>query len=424
MKEKVLICSPIDPFEVENGGILGVRSHILMLADKYELSVFYLTSNLEVIDTFEKGGVYYFPYYVNTKRKKVSKALSYLRSLFIERENKQDLIDDFKSAKFSVLFKYNSYEIVGRINAIVKNRDISIVEIHFIQWASLVYSLPSHVKTVFVHHELRGLRLITQIGTLPEIEKNDKSIYIDYIKKFVNIQEFTLLNSFDYVILVSSFDLDFLRKTFKSISNFSVMVPAINSTLNEEIRINDCYKNSDFKQFLFVGGSDHPPNRDGLFWLLDLINSDPNHFKKFLPISVTGNWDKKWKMSLGKYVSLLDLVGYVDDFEFHTKNKILICSIRVASGVRMKLLMAMYLGIPIITTFEGALGLDLEDGVDALFFSDLFELKQIVTRINNNEINLNELRINANRKFKELYSFQNLQTLKLDLYKDIFANVK
>jgi glycosyltransferase involved in cell wall biosynthesis len=419
MKEKVLICSPVDPFEFENGGVLGVRSHILMLASQYELSVFYITQDSKVLDTFKKGGVSYFPYFTKSKRKKTSMLLSLVRRYIIKTKSNQDLIDDFKSAKFSVLFKYNSEDIIGRINAIVENNSISIVEIHFIQWASLVYSLPSHIKTVFVHHELRSLRLKTQIDTLSDKVRNEKSLYIEYIKKFVNIQEFTLLNSFDYVILVSSYDLVFLKNNIKISLNFSVMVPAINSTLNKDIGLKDFYKNSDYDQFLFVGGSDHPPNRDGLFWLLDLLNSDPGHFNNFLPISVTGYWDKKWKKSFGKYVHLLDLVGYVDDFELHTKNKILICSIRVASGVRMKLLMAMYLGIPIITTFEGALGLDLEDGIDALFFSDLFELKKIVTKINNNEIDLNKLRINANRKFKELYSFQTLQNLKLDLYREI-----
>ncbi len=64
-------------------------------------------------------------------------------------------------------------------------------------------------------------------------------------------------------------------------------------------------------------------------------------------------------------ITLLADVPRMEDYL--DRDDIYLCPLRVAAGVRNKLLEAMACGMPIITTAIGAEGLDLQDGKEALF---------------------------------------------------------
>jgi glycosyltransferase involved in cell wall biosynthesis len=64
------------------------------------------------------------------------------------------------------------------------------------------------------------------------------------------------------------------------------------------------------------------------------------------------------------------------------QDDIYICPLRVAAGVRNKLLEAMAAGMPIVTTRLGAEGLDVTDGVEVLFAESPQEFADCVKRLN------------------------------------------
>jgi glycosyltransferase involved in cell wall biosynthesis len=60
-------------------------------------------------------------------------------------------------------------------------------------------------------------------------------------------------------------------------------------------------------------------------------------------------------------------VGFVDDLEeLYGGTRAMIAPVQGGSGVRMKLLEAMSAGMPVVTTRDGALGLDVVDGRELL----------------------------------------------------------
>ncbi len=68
--------------------------------------------------------------------------------------------------------------------------------------------------------------------------------------------------------------------------------------------------------------------------------------------------------------------------EFLFQDDIYICPLRVAAGVRNKLLEAMAAGMPIVTTRLGAEGLDVTDGVEVLFAESPKEFADCVKQLN------------------------------------------
>jgi glycosyltransferase involved in cell wall biosynthesis len=67
----------------------------------------------------------------------------------------------------------------------------------------------------------------------------------------------------------------------------------------------------------------------------------------------------------------IETVGFLEDLEsLHARSRGMLAPIIGGSGVRVKLLEGLRAGIPVVTTSDGALGLPLEDGKEALISSD------------------------------------------------------
>jgi glycosyltransferase involved in cell wall biosynthesis len=67
----------------------------------------------------------------------------------------------------------------------------------------------------------------------------------------------------------------------------------------------------------------------------------------------------------------IETVGFLEDLEpVYARSRGMLAPIIGGSGVRVKLLESLRAGIPVVTTSDGALGLPLEDGKEALISSD------------------------------------------------------
>lgn len=102
--------------------------------------------------------------------------------------------------------------------------------------------------------------------------------------------------------------------------------------------------------------------------------------------------------------------GFVDDrIHFMQNNGILVLPIRSGSGVRIKLLEAMSLGVPVISTKAGALGISKNETIIFAETTDEF-VKQIIELIQSDEKRI-ELGKNAYQYIKENYSISKISNL-------------
>ncbi len=119
------------------------------------------------------------------------------------------------------------------------------------------------------------------------------------------------------------------------------------------------------KALLFVGTLTWEANIDGLLWFLDEIY--PSVLEKHPDIHfyiVGKNPDPRIVARSQKFESV-ELTGFVEDLEpYFKKARAFVIPLRFGSGIKVKLLNAMYRGIPIVTTPIGTEGLEVVSGRD------------------------------------------------------------
>ena len=118
---------------------------------------------------------------------------------------------------------------------------------------------------------------------------------------------------------------------------------------------------------LFCGALWSPPNNEGLFWFYKAVW--PSVTKAFpdLKLLVVGIGELPQDMDELKNDTSLQFTGAVDDVTpWYNKATVAIVPILSGSGTRLKILEAMSLGLPVISTSKGAEGINYTNGKDII----------------------------------------------------------
>ena len=162
------------------------------------------------------------------------------------------------------------------------------------------------------------------------------------------------------------------------------------------------------KSLLFVGTLTWEANIDGLLWFLDniypqILGAHPN--LKFYIIGK--NPDPRLVSKVEKYPSV-ELTGFVKELEpYFKKARVFVIPLRFGSGIKVKLLNAMYRGIPVVTTPIGTEGLAVESGKDLFCTSKIGEQVSAISTLLDNEEVWNNLR-NSSRAIAKNYTWKKL----------------
>lgn len=114
---------------------------------------------------------------------------------------------------------------------------------------------------------------------------------------------------------------------------------------------------------LMVGGAAHAPNRDAVEWLAATILPELLRQDATLEVTVVGEWPAELVRTLER--PGLRFAGRVSESELvalHHRSVALVAPLRFGSGARRKLVAAMALGLPVVTTHEGQEGVLVRDG--------------------------------------------------------------
>lgn len=129
---------------------------------------------------------------------------------------------------------------------------------------------------------------------------------------------------------------------------------------------------------VFTGSFSYYPNYDAMSWFLSEVLPLIQREVPDVQLTITGN-------NAGYALPQVDnvhLTGYVDDVRpYIARSWAAIVPIRYGGGTRLKILEAMALHTPVITTSKGAEGLDLRDGQDLLLADRPEDFAQAVVRV-------------------------------------------
>jgi len=246
------------------------------------------------------------------------------------------------------------------INEIVKKHQIDIVQCEMLETLAFVLTLPPGIKKYFVHHELGFVRK----GLHPILKQEPLagSAHLA-INKAIEVD---LLNHYDTVITLSEIDT-------KKLQEAGVATPIHTSfaTINRQGDV--ILEATCGTELTFVGPEMHPSNKEGIRWFLDncweqLLNENPAY-----RLRIVGIWTEETQREICTSFKNVQFTGYVPDLAATIKNTVMIVPITIGSGIRMKILEAGLIGVPVVTTTVGVEGIPLVDG-QSCYIADSPEL--------------------------------------------------
>ncbi len=231
---------------------------------------------------------------------------------------------------------------------------------------------------------------------------------------------------FDHSLFVSQNEVDLFKKRNPHINNVSAIPNGVDlEYFNSDLRdsLNPLMGNNrDERQqstsnhqpiLLFTGAMDYFANIDGVTWFANKVFP---LIKKQIPgitFYIVGNNPVKEIKSLRKDKGIL-VTGFVPDTrEYLGKATVFVAPLRIARGIQNKILEAMAMGIPVVTTPQALQGIQAKIGEDLLAEEDPESFASAVVRLIRDN-NLREYFRNNGKNFIEnKYSWdKNLEILK------------
>jgi glycosyltransferase involved in cell wall biosynthesis len=421
MKKRILIITPRPPYPLFSGGDHAQFHFIGELLKKMDVSVCFevddqnFSGYTELLKIWK--GVTFYPLF-NLKQKKTF--LDFYRWVQrIIRNFKKGILSliSFRLVQISDPIKYQSFihqpifpqnaRFVNHLAEILSENQFDVIQIDFISLAPLIYILPEDAVKILVHHEIRYVRVQREMDLFKKVDAFDLC-RLGIIKD----EEIALLRKFNKIITLTEKDKEIL----------SLDIPLEKIYTSPATIPLDKIKTKSFVPFknklIFIGSSNHLPNTDGLEWFIDQVLPDVENSIPDIRLEIIGRWDKHFiKKHHRKNVNFL---GFVKDLNTAFPSSLLIVPIRIGSGMRLKIIEAVNLGIPFITTTIGVEGLNFEKNKECIIVDSAEDFAKGICSISNQESLQQKMVVNASMKLNTEYSFESAIQKRLDFYNLIF----
>jgi len=354
--KKLLIVSLNSCYPLYHGGALAQYYFLDGLKDQVEFIYCTIISNeieFENIEILKKKQPLIKVYFVDSRLPNVKETLKskinqlffkLYRILFPKQINIDDSkieSDDFRDPYFLTVDKQRNSSFVGLINDVIEKENIQQVQFEFYDTIDYCFAVPSTIRKIFIHHELRfkRLKLAAKSSLLPESFKN-------FLIKKTESYERMCLAQMDEVVVFNEYDALLLAPDCKHLTVSPFAVPDELIFKQKERTV--------LNRLLFVGGEAHTPNKLGLLWFLDTIYI-PNIAEIPFSLYILGDWSSPVKE---KYKTFKQIVfcGLVDSIEPYFESSIFVNPILTGAGLRTKVLHAFVNKVPVLSTRFGAEG--------------------------------------------------------------------
>ena len=302
----------------------------------------------------------------------------------------QPIVKYEKELKFA--YQNLNEEYLDFINQIIKREKVDVAICEFMNALPLIVDLPLGIRKVFVHHEIRFARLQEFLSS-----KKLNSPYYKTLFLALKSEEVGLLNMYDSIVTFSDVD-------SKKLKENGVATPIVTSFFSVDSSRMSLERHVPRKVLTFVGPEMHDPNYYGLLDFLKECWNELLNFDDELELHVVGNWSEKTISNLTNKYLRLRFLGYVDDLKSCLAGSLMIVPINMGSGIRTKILDAVYMGIPVLSTEIGIEGLPFQNDIDCIIVPTIGDMTKAI------EENVNDLRkrdflaTNAYKKAKDYYS--------------------
>ena len=265
-------------------------------------------------------------------------------------------------------------ELVSKIRQVVTNRAVDILQIEHSVLAPHVVGIPPghRCKRILSFQNLA----VAQYRTMLQMQTSPMERLLFLVKWLAMLRwEARYAKKFDHCLVVSPTELEQLQASNPGLS-VSLIENGVDTTRFQ--RLPEADQGNDL---LFVGTMGYRPNADAVLYfhekILPLI-------KRRVPdarLVIVGNTQGA-KLERLSAASDVILTGKVPDvIPCYGRSRIAIAPLRAGGGTRLKILEAMALGRPVVTTALGCDGLEVEDGRHVMIADRPEEFAERVVRL-------------------------------------------
>ena len=372
------------PYPPDDGGKIDTLTNIKILSRNYGVFLFYIGNKDE-------------------KEKELEKHTSLQGLYSYTKDTKNNLIGIFINLFCKVPYtisKYHDYKIYKKIEGIIKEKNIDIVFINHLHMA---------FYGKLMKEKFPGIKLIlreqnTEYIFWKRIFKEEKNVLKKFIFwwqsfKILNY-EMEIINIFYKCFMISPVDQLNLLKI-----NLNAKTVAIPTAINiKKYQLSQTI-NTIPHSMIYVGNFSWLPNLQGLLWFLREVWPEIVEEFSDAKIFIVG---KNPSDEIIRFKSKNIIVtGYVNDIKpWIAKAEIFLVPLFSGGGIRIKILEAMAMKKPIVSTSIGAEGIGVSN-MKNIIVSDNKEnfVKSIKLLFNNKKIRDN-LSKNSRKLIEEKYSFE------------------
>jgi len=385
-KPTLLVVSPFCPYPAESGGKIRVFHILKELSQRFSITVLALAEPNDNIAEARTG--LDFIEHLITIPIRSGRTWQFLRLL-------RNLPQWLTGTPAEISIKY-SPELLKECRHLAAKGHFDCVQLelpHFIQYAPPF--LAAGIPTILVSHDIS---YVTQWRRASIAQGPTRRIW-EREARLMETYERRAWPRFNSIIAMSEVD----RQEILRYSGGTPVQVVPNGVDTHRLQIHDEGKTP---TLIFVGWTRHAPNRDGLQWFLDTIWPDirqAHATARFVVIS------RSLPQDLYERVSNDPRIDYLADIEDAYpavgKSWVSIVPLRIGSGTRLKILEAMAVGTPVVSTSVGCEGIATHDGEGIIIADTPKEFRNAVLTMLNDHSARAKISVNARRVVEEQYDW-------------------
>ena len=337
-----------------------------------------------------------------------------IHTLVLTRSRLLDLIYFIRSLLTSIPFmilRDSSKEMKATIDGLLENNEFDVIHVDQLNVAQYVNGV-SASKKVLDEHNVVAMNVRSLFETTAFVNPKKMFLYLEWLK--LRRYETNACRKFDAVMTVTEQDKKILQSCLPSKIRLEVI--PIGVDLNEFTLLS---RNNKSKVLVYMGTMYYQPNIEGIMWfcrnIYPLIKKEVPDIK----LLIIGSRPPTQVQKL-EFDESIHVLGYVDDIMPYMHDcAVAIVPLRAGSGMRVKILNFLAMGIPVVSTSLGCEGINTIHGENIVIADEPYDFAKGVVALLCDENLAEKLTRQGRRLVEDKYSWDTIFNRLDEIYQKI-----